>query len=140
LIFIIFKKKKNLSKKDFLFESTILEIYIYFVNFEFEFINIRNNKNVFLKLNNCCCVNCIVKYKNKKYYAVEKKNYFLTTIFFFENYFILFKLNLIDVGICFSRKIIFKKIEIQLNNNIIVYRILQKITEYFKIIEQYLRI
>jgi len=73
LIFVILKRKKNLSKRDFLFESTILEIYIYFVNFEFEFINIRNNKNISLKLNNCCRVNYIIKYKNKECYAVEKK-------------------------------------------------------------------
>jgi len=83
LIFVILKEKENLLKKIFLFELTISKIYIYFVNFEFEFINIRNNKNVFLKLNNRCRVNRIVKYKNEKYYAIEKKNYFLTTIFFF---------------------------------------------------------
>ena len=38
LIFVILKKKENLLKRDFLFESTILETYVYFVNFEFEFI------------------------------------------------------------------------------------------------------
>jgi len=129
-----------LSKKDFLFESTISEIYVYFVNFEFEFINIRNNKNVSLKLSNCCRVNRIVKYKNKKYYTVEKKNYFLTTIFLFEDYFILFKLNLISAEIRFSRKIIFKKIETQLNNSIIVYEISEKIAKYLKIIKRYSRI
>jgi len=140
LIFVVFKKKKNLSKKNFLFESTILEIYVYFVNFEFEFINIQNNKNVSLKLSNCCRVSCIVKYKNKEYYAIEEKNYFLATISLFEDYSILFKLDLINVEICSSQEIIFKKIKIQLDNRIIVYKILQKITKYFKIIERYSRI
>jgi len=111
LIFVILKKKENLLKRDFLFKLTILEIYVYFVNFDFEFINIRNNKNVSLKLSNCCCVNCIVKYKNKKYYVIEEKNYFFATIFFFEDYLILSKLNLISVEIRFLRKIIFKKIK-----------------------------
>jgi len=112
LIFVILKKKKNLLEKDFLFESTISEIYIYFVNFKFEFINIQNNKNVSLKLSNRCRVNRIVKYKNKKCYTIEKKNYFLATISFFKNHFILFKLNFINIEIRFSRKIIFKKIKI----------------------------
>jgi len=89
----------------------MLETYVYFVNFKFEFINIRNNKNVFLKLSNCCRINRIVEYKNEKCYAIEKKNYFLATISLFKNYLILFKLNLINVEICFSREIIFKKNE-----------------------------
>jgi len=112
LIFVILKKKEDLLKRDFLFELTILEIYIYFVNFEFEFINIRNNKNISLKLSNCCRVNRIVKYKNKECYTIEKKNYFLITISFFEDYLILFKLNSINIEICFSREIIFEKIKI----------------------------
>ncbi len=87
------------------------KIYVYFVNFEFEFINIRNNKSVSLKLDNCCCVNRIIKYKNKKYYIVKVENYFLTTISFFKNYLILSKLDSINVEICSSRKIIFKKIK-----------------------------
>jgi len=140
LILVILKEKENLSKRNFLFKSTILEIYVYFVNFEFEFINIRNNKNVSLKLSNCRRVNCIVKYKNIEYYTVEEKNYFLTTISLFEDYLILFKLNLISIEICSLREIIFKKIKTQLNNSIIVYKMLQKITEYLKIIEQYSRI
>jgi len=111
LIFVILKEKKDLLKRDFLFELTILKIYTYFVNFEFEFINIRNNKNVSLKLSNCCRINCIVKYKNKKCYAIKEKHYFLTTISFFEDYSILFKLNSISVEIRSLREIIFKKIK-----------------------------
>jgi len=111
LIFVILKEKENLLKRNFLFKLTILKIYVYFVNFKFEFINIRNNKNVFLKLNNCCRISCIVKYKNKKCYAIEKKNYFFATISFFEDYFILSKLDFINVEIRSSRKTIFKKIK-----------------------------
>jgi len=140
LISVILKEKEDLSKRDFLFESTISEIYVYFVNFGFEFINIRNDKNVSLKLNNCRRVSCIVEYKNEEYYAVEKKNHFLTTISLSEDYFILFKLDFMSAGIRFSRKIIFKKIEIQLNNSIIVYGISEKIAEYLKIIERHSRI
>ena len=109
MIFVILKEKKDLLKRDFLFELIMSKTYVYFVNFKFEFINIRNNKNVSLKLSNCCRVSRIIKYKNKKCYAIEKKNYSLTTIFFFEDYFILFKLNFINVNIRFEKKLYLKK-------------------------------
>jgi len=47
LILVILKEKEDLLKKDFLFKSIMLKIYVYFVNSKFEFINIRNNKNIF---------------------------------------------------------------------------------------------
>ena len=128
---------RNLSKRDFLFESTISKIYIYFVNFDFEFINIQNNKNISLKLNNRHCINCIIEYKNEKCYAIKEKNYSLAIISLFKDYSILFKLDFIIIEIYFLRKIIFKKIETQLNNNIIIYKRSQKIAKYIKIIEQY---
>jgi len=140
LNFVILKEKEDLSKRDFLFESTISKIYVYFVNFKFEFINIQNNKNVSLKLSNRCRVSRIVKYKNEECYAIKKKNYSLATISLFKDYFILFKLDFISVKIRSSRKIIFKKIKTQLDNNIIVYEISKKIAKYFKIIKRYSRI
>ncbi len=86
----------------------MLEAYTYFVNTNFQFINFCNNKEFLLKLNNCCCIKYIVKYKDKKCYIVKKKNYSLVTIFF-ENYLILSKLN--SVKIRFFREIISKKIK-----------------------------
>jgi len=41
------------------------------------------------KLNNCCYIKRIIKYKNKEYYIVKKKNYLLATISLFEDYSIL---------------------------------------------------
>ncbi len=87
------KKKNKLFEHNFLFELTIFEIYIYFINIDFQFINFRNNKEFLLKLNNCCYIKHIVEYKDKKYYIVKKKNYFLATIFLFEDYLILSKLD-----------------------------------------------
>jgi len=69
---------------------------------------------------------------------VKKKNYSLATNFFFEDYSILFKLNLAKIR--FSQKIILKKMKIQLKNDIIIYELLNEVSKYVKIINCHLRI
>ena len=81
-IAIILKEKNKFFKYKFFFKFIIFEIYIYFINTNFQFINFCNNKEFLLKLNNCCCIKYIIKYKNKKYYIVKKKKNFFATIFF----------------------------------------------------------
>jgi len=91
------KNKKKILKRNFFPKFIMFKTYTYFINANFYFINFRNNKKNLLKLNNCCRIKRIVKYKNKKCYIIKKKNYFFATIFLFEDYLILSKLNLAKI-------------------------------------------
>jgi len=108
-IAITLKRKSELSKRDFLFELTMLEAYAYFVNANFQFINFRNDKEIPQKLDNRRRVKRIIEYENKECYVVKKKNHFLATISFFEDHSILSKLDLAKIR--FFQKIISKEMK-----------------------------
>ena len=70
--------------------------------------------------------------------SLRKRITYLRRFFSFEDYLILFKLNLAKIR--FSQKIILKKMKIQLKNDIIIYELLNEVSKYVKIINCHLRI
>ena len=71
------KEKKSLSNRNFLFESKIRNIYFYFINIEFNFINVRNDNNSLFIIFRRYKINSIMKYKVEKAYFINLKNHFL---------------------------------------------------------------
>ena len=52
-------------------------VYFYFINIEFNFVNIRNNNDFLFIISRRYKINSIMKYEIEKTYLVNLKNHFL---------------------------------------------------------------
>ena len=66
-----------LLNRDFFFKPCLEEIYIYFIDFKVNFINIQNKKEVPLYISHYQRIGTIIKYKARESYFIEINNYLL---------------------------------------------------------------
>ena len=79
IIFVTIKNKKFSNKKVF-FEFFLKKIYVYVININFNFVNIRNNKNISLIILSRKEFDVIIKCENFEIYFMIEKNHFLVFI------------------------------------------------------------
>ena len=97
-------------------------VYFYFVNVDFNFINVRNNNDFLFIIFHFYKINLIMKYEIKKAYFVNLKNHFLIIKFSSNKKFIFIKFtNLLNLKSFLKKIIINFTLKIKLFNNIIIY-------------------
>ena len=78
IIIVFLKKKKFIIKSWFsFFESQIKDVYFYFINVEFNFVNVRNNNVSLFIISHYYKIDLIMKYEVEKVYFVNLTNHFL---------------------------------------------------------------
>ena len=136
-IFVALKRKSSLSKRDFLFELSIFETYVHFVNADIHFVNVRNDKNISIYLFERQRVGIIVKYETKECYLVNSENHSLAFILVEISHSLLFK---IDSRVIKSTREVKKKLKIKMNNEITLYEKSKTIERLMKVVRRHLKI
>ena len=97
-------------------------VYSYFVNVEFNFVNVRNDNDSLFIISRYYKIDSIMKYETKKVYFVNLKNIFLIAKSFQERKSMFFKfLNLLNSKSALKKIKIYPILKIKLFNDITIY-------------------
>lgn len=98
------------------------EIYIYFVDSMFDFVNIRNNIAFLFIISRYYRIGSVIEYKIKKSYSINMENYFLTIKILSDKKFKIAEFTILLIFKSIINKIIIDFcLEIKFFNKIIIY-------------------